>query len=171
MYIRIYNITFISEWLWADSLLYNHFKKKFIRERETYGIYQLEHEKQILKRAIDNVKEQCIEGQIDNKLLPQKDRLHGSDVMGWKLKENSGDNTCPYYTMKEKSFLDDVRSIQEEKSKQKLLLNAIENPNDKDTKNHESRPELNTRNTDAIWVQPNELSIQELKKRFKFIKS
>ena len=103
--------------------------------------------------------------------MPQKDRLHGSDVMGWKLKDNSGDNTCPYFTMKEKSFLDDVRAIQEEKSKQKLILNAVENPNDKDTKNYESLQQINDRNKDAIWAQPNELSIQELKERFKFIKS
>jgi hypothetical protein len=138
----MYNSTFVSDWLSADSLLYTHFKNKFIRERATYGIHQMKHEKQILKRAIGNVKQLCIERQIDNKFLPKGnfgkiggkgknwETSHGTDLMGWKLRENSGDNTCRYYTNNNE---DDVRATQEEKSKQKLAQNGIGSPSNKDS--------------------------------------
>ena len=132
----IYNSAFVSDWLSADSLLYTHFKNKFIRERATYGFHQIKHEKKTLKRAIDNVKQLCIEGQIDNTFLPEKDRLwesnHGADLVEWKQKENSGDNTCLYYT-NVKATEDNIRATQEEKSKQKLAQNGIGSPSNKDS--------------------------------------
>ena len=95
--------------------------------RAAYGIIQLENQKQILNRAIDNIKQRCIEGKVDNHLLPMKDRLYGSNVMGWKLKENSSDNTCPYYTMHVPNFIKHLKAIQENKSKQNLSRYGIEN--------------------------------------------
>ena len=79
-----------SEWLWADYVLYDHFKEKFAKEIETFGRHRLEHEKEILKRAIDYKKETCIEAEVDNSLLPKEDRLFGANVMGYKLKKNTG---------------------------------------------------------------------------------
>ena len=110
---------FVSDWLWADYRFYNHFKNKFMREREAYGLNQLDNEKEILVRATEKVKERCIESMIDNRLLPEKDRLYGQDVMGYSIKENS-DKDCPYYTMKEKSFVDQVRATQLQKCMKKL---------------------------------------------------
>ena len=60
--------------MWADYLLYDHFKKKFVNEKEAYGLHQLNHEKEILKRATDHIKERCIEAQVDNNLLSKKER-------------------------------------------------------------------------------------------------
>ena len=122
---------YISEWLWADHLLYDHFKQKFAKKRKSYGLSKLSNEKEVLRRATENVKQRCIEALVDNKLLPQKDRLYGYNVMGYRLKKNSGDSSCPYYTMKEGSFLGELRRIQEQKSKEKLKRDKIENPNKK----------------------------------------
>ena len=160
---------YISEWLWADYLLYDHFKQKFIKERESYGLSQLNHEKEILKRATEHVKQRCIEAQVDNNLLPQKDRLYGSNVMGYKLKENSGDSSCPYYTMKEVSFLDEVRKIQEQKSMDLLRSDNMGNPNNKSSEKSESQLSHSDA-LDPIWMNPNDLDIQELRQRFKFKK-
>ena len=118
-----------SEWLWADYVLYDHFKEKFAREIETFGRHRLEHEKEILKRAIDYKKEVCIEAQVDNSLLPKEDRLFGSNVMGYKLKKDTGDESCPYYTMKEVNFLDYLRVIQTNKSHEKLKGQGVTNFN------------------------------------------
>ena len=156
--------------MWADYLLYDHFKQKFIKEKESYGLRQLDHEKEILRRATDRIKQRCIEGAVDNKRLPQKDRLYGSDVMGYKLKENSGDSSCPYYTMKEVNFLDDVRAIQEQKSIEKLKSDNIRGSNNESIENSKYLSEPADR-SNAIWVHTNELDIQALQQRFKFRKS
>ena len=122
-----------TEWLWADYLLYDHFKEKFAKEIETFGRHRLEHEKEILKRAIDYKKEICIEAEVDNSLLPKEDRLFGANVMGYKLKKDTGDESCPYYTMKEVTFLDYLRMIQTNKSHAKLKDQGVENFNNENT--------------------------------------
>merc|ERR1712241_439480 len=106
----------LREWMWADSMLYEHLKQKFLNERQSYGVNQLEYEKAVLDHANNMVKETCIEAVVDSKLLPKNNRLMGADVMGYKLKENVTDSLCPYYTMSELMFLDDVRAFQEKKS-------------------------------------------------------
>ena len=159
----------ILEWMWDDSMFYDHFKKKFLRERESYGIHQLNHEKEILAHANDHVKQTCIEGQVDNKLLPKKDRLYGADVMAYKLKENAADSLCPYYTMKELSFLNDVRDIQETKSID--IIESRELPKRSGLESIKDDESLLRANSGAIWVNPDEYSIQELEKKFKFKKS
>ena len=98
------NNIFISEWLWADYLFYEHFKNKFLMQRKVFGVQKLEQGKQILKQAIDKVKGRCIEAKVENKLLAKNDMLYGNDMMGYKIKENSDDD-CPYYTMEERKFV------------------------------------------------------------------
>ena len=90
-----------------------------MKHREVFGLQKLKEENQILKQAIDKVKERCIEAEVKNKLLAKKNRLYGNGVMGYKVRENSDDD-CPYYTMKETKFVDDVRSIQKNKSIAKI---------------------------------------------------
>ena len=153
---------FISDWLWADYRFYDHFKNKFMRERDAYGLKQLEHEREILARATEKVKERCIESEVDNNLLAKKDRLYGQGVMGYKMKENS-DKDCPYYTMKEKSFVDEVRATQLQKSKNKLREN---NPGK--SSQHVlgiNSPEMSG---NGIWAPVNELDIETLKQRFRY---
>ena len=109
----------ISEWLWADYLLYEHFKNKFLKKREAFGLQNLENDKRILKEAIDRVEDRCIKGKVENNVLPKKDRIFGHNVMGYEVKMSSGKD-CPYYTMGESHFVDIVRSIQRNKSNEKL---------------------------------------------------
>ena len=109
----------ISEWLWADYLVYDHFKKIFLKKIKEFGHQKLRQEKHVLSQEIDTVRKRCIQGQIENKLLAKKDKLYGHDVMGFKLKENR-DEDCPYYTMKATTFQNHVRGIQEKKSIEKM---------------------------------------------------
>ena len=95
--IKIYT-NIIIEWLWADNLLYEYFKKKFLSQRKVFGLQKLKHEHQILEQASNKVKDRCIEAQVENKYLAKNDRLYGHDVMGYKVRQNSGKD-CPYYTM------------------------------------------------------------------------
>ena len=93
-------------------------------QRKIFGLQNLEQGKQILKQAIDKVKGRCIKAKVENKLLPKNDMLYGNDMMGYKIKENSDDD-CPYYTMTEKKFVDDVRSIQRNKSIAKIRQHSV----------------------------------------------
>ena len=114
----------ISEWLWADNLLYEYFKKIFLNQRKAFGLQKLKHEKQILEKASNKVKKRCIEAKVENKDLAENDRLYGDDVMGYKVRQNNGKD-CPYYTMKEDNFVDDVRSIQRKKSIAKIKKHNV----------------------------------------------
>ena len=107
---------YISEWMWADQMLYDYFKSSFLRDRESYGIDKISQEKEILEYANDRVKQMCIEKQVDNDLLPNKDGLPGTDFIAYKPKENVSESLCSYYKMREFRIIDDVRSIQEKKS-------------------------------------------------------
>ena len=133
-----------------------------MRERDAYGLKQLEHEKEILVRATKKVKERCIESEVDNNLLAKKDRLYGKGVMGYKMKENS-DKDCPYYTMKETSFVDEVRATQLHKSKKKL---EEDNPGKSSQQVHSiNSPDMSS---NGIWASANELDIKMLKMRFRY---
>ena len=61
-------------------------------------------------------------------LLAKKNRWYGwergNDLMGYKVKENSGDD-CPYYTMKASNFIEEVRRIQNKKSKETIKDQSI----------------------------------------------
>ena len=133
-----------------------------MRERDAYGLKQLEHEKEILARATEKVKERCIESEIDNKFLAKKDRLYGKGVMGYKMKENS-DKDCPYYTMREASFVDEVRATQLQKSKKKFET-------DNSGKSSQQVLSINSpeMSSNGIWAPANELDIETLKKRFRY---
>ena len=89
--IKIYT-DLISEWLWADNLLYEYFKKIFLNQRKAFGLQKLKHEKQILEKASNKVKKRCIEAKVENKRLKKKDRLLGNDVMGYKVRQNSDED-------------------------------------------------------------------------------
>ena len=59
-------------------------------------------------------------------LLAKENRLYGwergNDLMGYKVKENS-DEDCPYYTMRARNFIDEVRRIQNNKSLERIKEN------------------------------------------------
>ena len=109
-------------------------------------------------------KARCIESQVDNNLLPKKDRLFGSNVIGYKLKENTGDESCPYYTMKEVNFLDHVRKLQTEKAREILVAkypDAFKFNLSAD--NHQNFP--------PVQGSLDEIDVNTLKKHFKYKKS
>ena len=103
-------------------MLYVHFKQKFYKQIETFGRHKLEQEKESLRRSINHTKAQCIAAQVDNNILPKKDRLWGPNVMGYKIREGNGNKSCPYYTMNDISFLDYLRKNQENKCREKLKV-------------------------------------------------
>ena len=79
-------MTFL-EWLWADYLLYDHFKQKFSGIVQKYGRKRLDLEKEILRKEAHLEEIRC------------------------RAKQWKGD-TCIFYKMSEETFLDIFRKKQ-----------------------------------------------------------
>ena len=77
----------ILEWLWADYLLYDHFKQKFSGIVQKYGRKRLDLEKEILRKEAHLEEIRC------------------------RAKQWKGD-TCKFYKMHEVTFLDIFRKKQ-----------------------------------------------------------
>ena len=94
---------YILEWLSADYVLYNYFKKKFVNQIETYGRSRLEYEKNVLKRITNRTITQC--------------NLNLSSPKNY----NSGINkSCKYYTKGVIALLKEAKKKQTKKSLEKL---------------------------------------------------
>ena len=85
-----------SDWLWADYILYDYFKEKFMKKIEIFGTQKLKLEKQMLRNKSEETMKRC--------------------------KENNLDKDCNYLRKGEKAFLDEVREKQTIKSLQILEM-------------------------------------------------
>ena len=90
---------FITEWLWADYMLYDYFKDRFMKKLDVFGKLRLENEKQVLRTITDTTIKRC--------------------------NENIADNFCQYFRKGELKFLDELRDLQTNKSLK--LLNSYDN--------------------------------------------
>ena len=81
---------FVIEWLWADYLLYDYFKDRFMTKLDILGQQRLEDEKQVLRNVTEITFKRC--------------------------NENYADNFCQYFRKGELNFLDELRNIQTNKS-------------------------------------------------------
>ena len=81
---------FVIEWLWADYLLYDYFKDRFMTKLDILGQQRLEDEKQVLRNVTGITFKRC--------------------------NENYADNFCQYFRKGELNFLDELRNIQTNKS-------------------------------------------------------
>ena len=90
---------FLIEWLWADYMLYDYFKDRFMTKLDILGKQRLENEKQKLRTLTDTTIKRCY--------------------------ENTADNFCQYFRKGELKFLDELRDLQTNKSLK--LLNSYDN--------------------------------------------
>ena len=90
---------FITEWLWADYMLYDYFKDRFMKKLDVFGKQRLENQKQVLRTITDTTIKRC--------------------------NENIADNFCQYFRKGELKFLDELRDLQTSKSLK--LLNSYDN--------------------------------------------
>jgi len=90
----------LKKWMWADYMLYDHFKEKFDQEIIAFGSDKMEHELEILRHS--------------NQELKPEDRLHGHGVLGYTI--NSENKDCVFMAMKEVKFLNILRTLQTERA-------------------------------------------------------
>ena len=58
----------LKDWLWADQMLYDHFKEKLYQRKELFGLNSLEREIKKLKQYNDLIKSQCLLEKVQNNL-------------------------------------------------------------------------------------------------------
>ena len=81
---------YFLEWLWADYMLYNYFKDRFVRKLDELGRQRLEYEKEVLRNLSDGTLHRC--------------------------KQEPVANFCQYFNKGEIKFLDELRENQRNKS-------------------------------------------------------
>ena len=84
----------ILEWLWADYMLYDYFKSRFLSKLEEFGQQRMELEKEFLRNVSDNTFMKC--------------------------KQEPQEMYCEYFIKSEMEFLDEIRENQRARSLQVL---------------------------------------------------
>ena len=103
----------LQDWLWADQMLYDHFKEKLRLRKEQYGLNNLEREIEKLKGYNDQVKSQCVLETIRNntKKLSEEYVPWSKDVVAFKIDEETNPY-CKFYGISELHFIDYIRDLQ-----------------------------------------------------------
>ena len=81
---------YVLEWLWADYMLYNYFKDRFVTKLDKFGRQRLEYEKEVLRNLSESTLHRC--------------------------KQKPVANFCQYFNKGEIEFLDELRENQRNKS-------------------------------------------------------
>ena len=108
----------LTDWLWADKMLYDHFKKKLSRQKKTYGAKKLEEDIQRLKDYNEKVKSECVLEAVKNTKNLSEDFVPWSkDVVAFRINEEKNP-FCKYYGISELHFIEELRELQESRLKQ-----------------------------------------------------
>ena len=105
----------LQDWLWADQMLYDHFKGKLDKRKEEFGLLRMERQISKLKDLNAEVKSLCVlEIVKDTQKLSEEYIPYSQDVVGFDINDETNPY-CKFYGMSEISFIDTIRSMQEER--------------------------------------------------------
>ncbi|XP_023335520.1 galactosylceramide sulfotransferase [Eurytemora carolleeae] len=100
----------LRNWLHADYMLYDHFLKKFKRDRERYGLEKLDADVHRLEVLNQQLKEDCVLEVADNSKLTGEFRMTLPIVQGYLIDETKP--WCAQYARSEPNFSVQVRKKQ-----------------------------------------------------------
>ena len=131
----------LKEYLAADYKLYNHFKKKFEAQVNSFGTRRMEQELEILGLANANMKKRCGINKVDNDKVSGDNKLWGQGLVAYTAGNESQDAECKWFATSEMSFIDHLREVQGERAKE-LASDLNINLNDIEDSVHESMKRL-----------------------------
>ena len=103
----------LQDWLWADQMLYDHFKEKLEKRKQIYGPNKLENEIKQLVKYNEDVEKYCVDKFVSNntKKLGADFIPFSKDVVGFEInvKEHP---YCKYYGISENQYIDELRQMQ-----------------------------------------------------------
>ena len=107
----------LRDWLWADQMLYDFFKKELKRKIETYGLDKMKTDVNQLKELNSQVRTECVLEVVKNntKSLTKDYVPWSKDVVAFKINEEDHPY-CRYYGISEIHFIDHIRDIQEDRA-------------------------------------------------------
>ena len=98
----------LKEWLWADYILYNHFKHKL--QAKILKIPNLKPKLNELIIANEEIKAECVLQKGDNSVLSGKFKMALNIVMGYIVDESKPD--CTLYAISEPHFSEMIHKRQ-----------------------------------------------------------
>ena len=100
----------LSKWLFADYMLYHHFRKKFDEKVERNAEWIATKVKK-LQLENEKVYSECVISKTDNQNGLKGDfRMWSSNSLGYKI--NANNNWCKYYAISEMAYTKIIRRIQ-----------------------------------------------------------
>ena len=102
----------LQDWLWADQMLYDHFKEKLAKRRQMFGADKLESKLKELAEYNKMVQSDCV-----NEIVRENTRKLKEDYVPWSkdvvaFEINETNPYCKYYGISELHFIDRLRKTQ-----------------------------------------------------------
>ena len=98
----------LKKWLWADYILYDHFKRKIQDKLKDYP--DLQARLTTLRDANDDVKADCVVQRGDNSVLEGKFKMALPIVLGYVVDQSK--TNCTLYAISEPHFSDMIHHRQ-----------------------------------------------------------
>jgi len=124
----------------------------------------MDRELRVLRRANDNLVKRCVDKEVESHKLPESQNLWGKNLIGYQLKNNN-DTICHYLTLKERSFVDELRERQAVKSQK--ILGELSGPETANIKN-KSTNVYDSKLFKSYLKESGVPDIEEMKKVFPF---
>jgi len=101
----------LKDWLWADYMLYDFFKKELEHKKNSFGPKKVKDNIETLKNLTAEVKAECVLEVVKNSQTLQSDFVPWSkDVLAFKIDETK--DFCKYFGISENYFIDHLRDLQ-----------------------------------------------------------
>lgn len=101
----------LKDWLWADYMLYDFFKKELENKKNKKGAQNIKESVVKLKDLNAKVKDECVLDVVKNTNTLSSDFVPWSkDVLGFKIDESK--ENCKYFGISENHFIEHLRDLQ-----------------------------------------------------------
>ena len=113
----------LTKWLWADYMLYNHYKAKFEERVSAFGADKMDMRTKTLTLLNEKVKASCVIEKADNDKLKGEFRMALNIVYGYVIDESKP--WCALFARSEPNFFKQIRDVQNLKVDTQKLKGVI----------------------------------------------
>lgn len=113
----------LTKWLWADYMLYNHFKAKFEQRVRSYGVDKMVKQVNTLQLLNEKVKASCVIEKAGNDRLEGEFRMALNIVYGYVIDDSKP--WCNLFARSEPNFFKQIRDVQDLKVETLKLKGVI----------------------------------------------
>ena len=101
----------LKDWLWADYMLYDYFKKELENKKKEMGAQNIKSAVVKLQDLNAKIKDECVLDVVKNTNTLSSDFVPWSkDVLGFKIDESK--ESCKYFGISENHFIEHLRDLQ-----------------------------------------------------------